>query len=540
MVAFAVVANALLVAAAVAQTLVMPVGDSITQGGLGHASYRYQLWFDLAFAGYSVDFVGQQDSIFGGGLPNPDWYPEYNTTFDRDHEGYWGWRTDQVANIILASATAAQPEIVLIHLGTNDVGQMGAAGVTNADMNLRLIIDRIRSVQPTVTILLAQVVPIGPGSSYYSNADQVGPLNTVIADIAADKDTIDSPVILIDQNTGFDLGTMMQSDGLHPNVAGEMQMADVWYATLVTILPPVNPPPNVMITVPSDGETFTAPANITITADASDQNGFVTEVSFYNGPTLLGTDTTEPYSFDWAGVPMGNYTLTAVAKDDEDATRASAPRGISVLPFEGGVPLTIYNPSFEEPALSDGDLAEGPGTIGGWVFSGTPNTYVGIFNPPTGSYPPAGGSGTPDGADGSNVAYLFNNGGPGESVSVTQTLSETLLANAQYLLVVAIGKFLPDQPYDFSTYAGYRVELLAGSTVIASDSDTIDPLTGEFRDAFAAVSSTDVAPALIGQPLSINLTISATEEDRSTHFDFVRLTRRARLSRKAEIGPVVR
>ncbi len=94
---------------------------------------------------------------------------------------------------------------------------------------------------------------------------------------------------------------------------------------------------------------------------------------------------------------------------------------------------------------------------------------------------------------------------------------------------VAIGKFLPDQPYDFSIYGGYRIELLAGGGVIAADSDTMEPDTGSFRDAFATVLSTEVLPALLGQPLAVRLTISATEEDRSTHFDFVRLMRRSLL-----------
>ena len=219
-----------------AQTRVMCLGNSITQGGWAHVSYRYALWFDLADSGYTVDFVGQRDGT-SGTSPNLDWYPEYYTTFDRDHEGYWGWRTDAVAGIIIDATVDGQPDIVLIHLGTNDIGQMGAAGVANADTYLRLIIDRIRSVKPAVTILLAQIVPIGPGSSYYANADQVDSLNAVIDTIATTMDSPESPVVLVDQASGFDVGTMMQSDGLHPNTVGESQMASVWFAHLAPLLP---------------------------------------------------------------------------------------------------------------------------------------------------------------------------------------------------------------------------------------------------------------------------------------------------------------
>ncbi len=516
-----------------AQTRIMLVGDSITQGGQQHVSYRYTLWFDLQNAGFDVDFVGQRD-FTNSGDQNLAWYPEYFTTFDRDHEGYWGWRTDQIDGIITNATTSAQPDIVLIHLGTNDIGQMGATGVTNADSNLRSIIDQIRAVRPDATLLLAQVIPIGPGSSYFNNADQVDPLNEVIADVASDMNTNGSPIFLVDQNTNYDLGTMMQADGIHPNTTGEDQMASVWCTALSPLLNAINPPPSVTITTPMDGAGFDAPANITISADASDTNGFVTQVEFYNGQTLLDIDTNGPYTFDWLDVPTGNNTLTAVATDNEGATRTSSPVSISVLAPTVGVDVPVFNPSFEVPALPDSSLSQGAGVIGGWTFDGTANTFLGIFNPPVGSYPMAGGNAAPTGADGANVAFLFNNGGPSESVMASQTLSDVLLGDMEYTLSVAIGKFLPDQPYSFSTFGGYTIELLAGGTVIASDTDTVNPEFGVFHDTFATVSSIEVNPALLGQPLAIRLNISATAEDRSTHFDMVRLTRRSLVAGDAD------
>ncbi|MEO1087168.1 MAG: G-D-S-L family lipolytic protein, partial [Acidobacteriota bacterium] len=77
-------------AVAAAPTRILFVGDSITQGGQGYASYRYPLYFDLLVAGYDVDFVGPRDAAHNNVPPQPALYPDYDTTFDRDHAGYWG------------------------------------------------------------------------------------------------------------------------------------------------------------------------------------------------------------------------------------------------------------------------------------------------------------------------------------------------------------------------------------------------------------------------------------------------------------------
>ncbi len=506
-----------------AQTRILPLGDSITNGGQDHASYRYPLYFDLLAAGFSVDFVGSQTEIYLGGIPNPVDYPDYDTTFDRNHEGYWGQRTDEIEANVQGFAQAAQPDIVLIHLGTNDIGQNGAAGVTAADQNLRDIIGLIRLEVPNVTVLLAQVIPIGAMSGYGANAGQVGPLNAAVSAVAAALDTPQSPVMVVDQNSGFDLNSMMQPDDLHPNLTGEEQMADTWLAALTPLLPPGNPLPNVTLTAPAPGSVGFAPASFALAADASDPNGSVVEVRFRVDGQLLGADATAPYSFDWSGVPVGSYTLTAEAEDDQGATRTSEPVAVTVLPPGSPVPVAIVNPSFEDPPLPDIATEENSALIPGWDFSGTASTFTGIFNPPAGSYPEAAGQGTPIGADGAQAAFLFNNGGPAESVSAEQLLGETLEAGRSYTLRVAIGRFDPGQPYVPSTYGGYTIELRAGGTVIASDTDSVDPDPLTFTDAIAIAPADAIPPALIGQPLSIRLDISSDTAARSTHFDDVRL-----------------
>jgi Galactose oxidase-like, Early set domain/Bacterial Ig domain/Glyoxal oxidase N-terminus/Fibronectin type III domain/Kelch motif len=91
-----------------------------------------------------------------------------------------------------------------------------------------------------------------------------------------------------------------------------------------------NIPPSVNITSPADGSTFMAPANITISATASDSDGTVSKVDFYQGANPIGTATTAPYSATWSNVAAGSYTITAVATDNSGTTTTSTPVNVTV------------------------------------------------------------------------------------------------------------------------------------------------------------------------------------------------------------------
>ena len=88
--------------------------------------------------------------------------------------------------------------------------------------------------------------------------------------------------------------------------------------------------PTVSITAPIAGTVFAPGSSIAIAATASDADGAVAKVEFYNGATLLGTSTTPPYGYTWAGVAKGNYSLTARAYDNVGATTTSAPVAVIV------------------------------------------------------------------------------------------------------------------------------------------------------------------------------------------------------------------
>ncbi|HYG38192.1 MAG TPA: carbohydrate-binding protein [Cytophagales bacterium] len=91
-----------------------------------------------------------------------------------------------------------------------------------------------------------------------------------------------------------------------------------------------NTPPTVNISSPANNANFSSPANVTIQANASDVDGTVSQVAFYNGSTLLSTDATSPYGFTWNGVTTGTYTLTARATDNSGTTTISSAVNVSV------------------------------------------------------------------------------------------------------------------------------------------------------------------------------------------------------------------
>ncbi|MCF6352136.1 MAG: Ig-like domain-containing protein [Cyclobacteriaceae bacterium] len=93
-----------------------------------------------------------------------------------------------------------------------------------------------------------------------------------------------------------------------------------------------NTNPTVSITSPADAATFASGDDVIIEATAADSDGTVTKVEFYQNGNLLGEDLTSPYSYTWASVSSGNYSLTAIATDNMGATTTSSIVTIIVSP----------------------------------------------------------------------------------------------------------------------------------------------------------------------------------------------------------------
>lgn len=205
---------------------IMPFGDSVTANGSNpESSYRYWLYTYLTNAGYSIDFVGSKWGVQDGS-PAED-------GFDQNYEGGDGWTSlDGVNNI---SWIAAQtPDVVLLDLGANDIGQgweTDKLGVTTT--NLMTIVEGFRAINPNVVVVMAQ--PTRWVASDRNEKRAMSRLGSAVAKAAKYERKAGANVRVVGLAGGFS-PTRDTKDGVHPNVRGEQKIAKKYFGVLRGIL----------------------------------------------------------------------------------------------------------------------------------------------------------------------------------------------------------------------------------------------------------------------------------------------------------------
>lgn len=164
---------------------------------------------------------------------------------------------------------------------------------------------------------------------------------------------------------------------------GSASSSDVSFelALFAVTAPPSNFAPLVSMTSPPNNTTLAAPADVNLTANASDADGTVTNVAFYANGMKLAVDAAAPYAFAWNSVPAGVYALTAVATEAEGlsatssvvnltvSTNTAAPTVVSRTPPSGIVTnLTSVTVTFSKAVIGV-DAAD-------FLVSGVPATNV--------------------------------------------------------------------------------------------------------------------------------------------------------------------
>lgn len=198
------------------------------------------------------------------------------------------------------------------------------------------------------------------------------------------------------------------------------------------------------------------------------------------------------------------------------------------------VPLTVINPSFESPSTGPGTFITSTPPMG-WQAYGSINNgnrSTGVLNPSSTTLylePPPHGS---------NVGVVFLMDRPMEQsfysnseAGLQQTLTATLLPDSEYTLSVHVGNINvdngPNHRYEFLGFPNYRIDLLAGGQVLASDMNSLKP--GEGRFLLSTVRfTTGSQHALLGLALGIRLVNLNSNVGIEVNFDNVRLERTAR------------
>lgn len=183
---------------------VMPLGDSITSGEWG--GYRADLQRELKGAvPWRVDFVGSLEDgpeVPGGG----------------SHEGHPGATIDDLALGIEDWLGRHNPDIILLHIGTNDIWRGASAEVSTA--RLDRLLEEIYIVRPEAHVVLASIAPmyVGQDAAWTS-------FNAAMPGLARKHEAQGRSISLVDMAQALERPDLHE-DGVHPLPSGFRKMAE--------------------------------------------------------------------------------------------------------------------------------------------------------------------------------------------------------------------------------------------------------------------------------------------------------------------------
>lgn len=188
---------------------IMPLGDSNTRGNgsIPRYSYRPYLFRNYSQSGLDVDFVGSLTDTYNVGF-----------AFDHSHEGHSGMTPAQIATNAMNWLTASAPDMVLLHIGTNQLSVPDVADILNV----------VDSYSPNVVVVLARII-------------NQQPYNAAVTQFNIDLEAMarartNDRIIMVDMEPALNYVDDM-SDSLHANNAGYDKMATKWYSVTGDVLP---------------------------------------------------------------------------------------------------------------------------------------------------------------------------------------------------------------------------------------------------------------------------------------------------------------
>jgi len=247
-----------------AEHKIMPLGNSITRGMGGDApydGYRKELYQLLNNGGWEFDFVGSMSD---------------GTFSDPEHEGHGGWKAQDIDANISDWMSTYNPNIVLLHIGTNDISAEEPNSQTINE--IESILDKIFAYNSTATMFLCKLIPRleQPGEEHIRTEE----LNVLIEQLYTEKKQEEGyNIYLVDQNSAFKANenwrTEYMIDNVHPNSEGYSVIANTYFTSMnaatypqftLTLL--VNPEGAGNVYKSPDKETYTDHELVEIRAEA--------------------------------------------------------------------------------------------------------------------------------------------------------------------------------------------------------------------------------------------------------------------------------
>jgi lysophospholipase L1-like esterase len=285
---------------------IMPVGDSITKGtgSLSTGGYRQMLFESLTGSPYSfeVDFVGNKAEPSGA-------------TFDNNYNGgggYYARNNSQpsisIYHLMDGWLDTNPPDILLLHIGTNDVEAGHESATEIAD-----ILNVIDAFDPNIYVVLGLITNRQDDSEIYFDNVSIfnASVNTMAQGRAGDLITV------VDMEHALNYPADLSGDLLHPNLSGYTKMADEWLGAVVDLClskPVITGPGNQSFAEGDD-------VSLSITADDPEDDPIV-EYRASNLPPGLQVNSATGLISGTVGFEafIGSpYAVTVTAEDDTGA-----------------------------------------------------------------------------------------------------------------------------------------------------------------------------------------------------------------------------
>ncbi len=212
------------------QLRIMPLGNSITQGVAPSSlpsgtdiGYRKRLYQQLVTTYPSLQFVGSESNGNGG--------------FDQDHEGHPSWRADEIRDNIYINGenwlTNTPADVILLHIGTNDISGQSLAGIVTEIEEILDKVDQYEAANNTeVIVFVAKIVRFLFGTF---DGTETTDLNNQIETMVNQRIANGDKLVLVDQESAIVYPGGLPDD-IHPDQTGYDSMADVWEQAITATL----------------------------------------------------------------------------------------------------------------------------------------------------------------------------------------------------------------------------------------------------------------------------------------------------------------